>query len=271
MCIIAGAGAAAGASLAISAVSTVASIGMGVMQAQQQAAQANAALQMQAQQAERQQQMAYQQAVMQQQQERQRLTMQQRQQQTMVNLQISQSNATMVNQFNQQRQQVNNERESIMSRNQANKLTYQRSKETFEEQVRNNNSAANKVYMAEQAKVDEARKKAAFEQQSLLAKSIGDKGKVLAAGRTGQSVGLLVNDVERQLGFAQAQEQATFRSKEEQALLAMDSAWLQATGENNRAASQVAWNPADPYLPKMPDKPSFIDGQDFAIGVPQDV
>lgn len=262
---------AAAATLAISAVSTVSSIGMGIYSAQQQAAQAQAGLNMQAQQAERQQQLAFQQATMQQEQERNRLVLNQRQQQQQMNLQIANSNASMVNQFNQQQRQVLNEQSSIMSRHQAEKLTYQRSKETFDEQVKNNNQAANRVYMAEQAKTNEAQKKAAFEQQALLAKSIGDKGKVLAAGRTGQSVGLLVNDVERQLGFATAAEEAMARSKEEQALLAMDGAFLQAQSQNNQAASQVAWNPSDPYLPAMPDTPAFIDGSEFTIGVPSNV
>ena len=66
-------------------------------------------------------------------------------------------------------------------------MIYQRSKETYEEQARLNNEAANRVYMGEQAKIDEARKQAAFEAQSILAKSIGTKGKVLASGRSGQS------------------------------------------------------------------------------------
>ena len=265
MCIAAAAVPAA--SLAISAVSTVASIGMGIYSAQQQAAQAQASLNMQAQQAERQQQMAHQQAVLQQQQERQRLTMQQRQQAAQMNLTIANNNAQMQNQYRQQQQQVLNERESIMSRNQAEKVNFQRSKESFEDQVRNNNEAANRVYMGEQAKISEAQKKAAFEQQSLLAKSIGAQGKVLAAGRTGQSVGLLVSDVERQAGFDIAAESAMADSKSEQALLAMDSAFLQAQGQNNQAASRVAYNPTEPYLPKMPDVPNFIDGSDFAIGV----
>ena len=261
----------AAATLAISAVSTVSSIGMGIYSAQQQAAQAQAGLNMQAQQAERQQQLAFQQATMQQEQERNRLVLSQRQQQQQMNLQIANSNASMINQFNQQQRQVLNERASLMSRNQAEKLTYQRSKETFDEQVRNNNQAANRVYMAEQSKINEAEKKAAFEQQAMLSKSIGDKGKVLAAGRSGQSVGLLINDVERQLGFATAAEDAMAMSKKEQGLLAMDSAFLQAQSQNNQAASQVSWNPSDPYLPAMPDTPSFIDGSEFTIGVPSDV
>lgn len=253
------------ATLAISAVSTVASIGMGIMSAQQQAAQAQAQMNLQAQQAQRQQQMQHQSMVMQMQQQHRTQTLQQQQQAQNHALQVQQSNAQMLNQYRQQQQQVINERESIMSRDQANKLNYQRTLESAQEQSRLNNQAANRTYMAEQAKIDEARKKAAFEQQAILAKSIGDKGKVLAAGRTGQSVGLLVNDIERQAGFALAQEGAMARSKGELATIGMESAFLQAQSENNRAASQVAWNPSQPYLPQMPDTPAFIDGKELSI------
>lgn len=253
------------ATLAISAVSTVASIGMGIMSAQQQAAQAQAALNMQAQQAERQQQMHYQSMVLQQQQQRDQQILQQRQTQQAHNLQVQQSNASMLNQYQQQQQQVLNERASIQSRHAADKLTYQRTLESSQEQSRLNNQAANRTYMAEQAKINEAKKKAAFEQQAILAKSIGDKGKVLAAGRSGQSVGLLVNDIERQAGFAMAQESAMARSREEAALLGMEGAFLQAKSDNNKAAGQVAWNPAAPYMPSMPSLPNFIDGNALSI------
>ena len=253
------------ASLAISAASTVAGIGMSIYSAQQQAAQAQASMQMQAQQANRQQQMQYQSAMQQQQQQRQNLTLQQRQQQQQYNLGIQQSNAQMVNQYNQQVQQVNNDRAGIASRHAAEKLTYQRGLETSQEQARLNNAAANRVYMGEQAKINEAQKKAAFEQQAILAKSIGAKGSVLAAGRTGQSVGLLVNDVERQAGFAQAQELAMLDSTKEQSLINMEGTFLQTQSDNQKAANNVSWNPADPYMPANPDLPNFVNGQDFAI------
>lgn len=253
------------ASLAISAASTVASIGMGIMSAQQQAAQAQAAMNMQAQQAERQQQMQYQSSVMQMEQQRRQQTLQQRQTQQAHNLQVQQANTSILNQHQQQQQQVLNERAGIASRHAAEKLTYQRSLETSQDQVRLNNEAANRVYMSEQAKISESKKKAAFEQQAILAKSIGAKGKVLAAGRTGQSVGLLVNDIERQAGFAIAQEDAMARSKEEAAMLGMEGAFLEAQSGNNRAVSQVAWNPTTPYMPGLPDNPNLIDGNEFSI------
>lgn len=253
------------ASLAISAVSTVASIGMGVMQAQQQAAQAQAQLNMQAQQAQRQQQMQHQSMVMQQEQQYQNLELQQRQQQQNYNLSVANSNAQMLNQYNQQIEQVKNERASIASRHAAEKLTYQRTLESAQEQSRLNNEAANRVYMGEQAKMNEARKKAAFEQQAILAKSIGAKGSVLAAGRTGQSVGLLANDVERQAGFAIAQEAAMAEARNEQSSVAMESAFIQNQSDNQKAANNVSWNPSDPYMPGLPDTPAFINGEDFSI------
>lgn len=253
------------ASLAISAASTVASIGMSVYSAQQQASQAQASMQMQAQHAQRQQEMQYQQSVQQQEQQRQNLTLQQRQQQQQYNLSIQQSNAQLINQYNQQVQQVNNDRAGIASRHAAEKLTYQRGLETSQEQARLNNEAANRVYMGEQAKINEAQKKAAFEQQAILAKSIGAKGSVLAAGRTGQSVGLLVNDVERQAGFAQAQELAMLDSTREQSLINMEGTFLQAESDNQKAVNNVSWNPADPYMPSNPSLPNFVNGQDFAI------
>lgn len=253
------------ATLAITAVSTVASIGMGIMSAQQQAAQAQAQLNLQAQQAQRQQEMQYQSMTLQMEQQHRQQSLAQQQQAQNYALQVQQSNAQMLNQYRQQQQSVLNERSTIMSRHQADKLNYQRGLESSQEQSRLNNKAANRTYMAEQAKIDEARKKAAFEQQSILAKSIGDKGSVLAAGRTGQSVGLLVNDIERQAGFAIAQEGAMAKSREDIATIGMESAFLQAQSDNNRAASNVPWNPAAPYLPQMPDVPAFIDGSNLSI------
>ena len=258
------------ATLAISAVSTVASIGMGIYSAQQQASQAQAQMNMQA----RQQQLAQQQQrqSMIQQQEMQRQSMlqsqqqnyqnqvlQQRQQQDQYNLQVLQSNNQILNQYNQQRQQVEMERAGIMSKHQAELTAYQRRKETADKQVRFNNEAANKVYEQEQIKMDEARKKAAFAQQTALAKSIGAKGAILSAGRTGQSVGLLINDVERQSGFEQAMADASKESTIQQSQISMDQAFLQSLGANNQAVSNVGMRPQDPYMPAFPGIPNFVD------------
>ncbi len=213
------------ASLAISAVSTVASIGMGIAQQQQQAAQAQAQMQMQ--------QEHQRQSMMQQMnQQRDNQILQQRQAQQSHNLQVEQSNVQMLNQYKQQQQAWRAEVGSIQNRHSADKLSYQRSREQYEKQIKNNAEGANRVYMQEQAKVTEVKKAAAFKMQENLAKAIGTEGTILASGRTGQSVGLLVNDVNRQMGFQQAQELAQKQKESnEQSISGPSSSLAEGEGE----------------------------------------
>ena len=253
------AAAAATATMVISGIGTAASIGMGIMSAQQQSAQAQAQMNMQAQQQQQNMQMQRQSMIQQQNQQRQSLELNQRQQQDQYRLQVEQSNNQILNQYNQQRQQVEMERANIMAKHKADRIAYQREVETADTQVRFNNEAANRVYEQEQTKITEAKKKAAFAQQTALAKSIGAKGSILAAGRTGQSVGLLLNDAERQSGFAQAQADAMAQSLVDQSAISMDQAYLQSIGANNRAQSQVGMRPENPFMPSFPGIPNFVD------------
>lgn len=260
--------------LAVSAASAVASVGMGIYSAQQQASQAQASMNMQAQQAQQQAQMQQDQQrqsmIQQQNQQRnQQIFMQQQQQQTMQmqaqqqaeqrDLQVRQSNVQIANQYNQQRRQVAAEREQIMSKYSADRIGYQRDVETANKQKYFNNEAANAVYKQEQLKMSEAKKKAAFASQTALAKSIGAQGSILAAGRTGQSVGLLVNDAERQAGFEQAQADASLESSLQMGAIGMDQALLQNKSANQKAENNVGYDPNLPYMPSMPGIPNFID------------
>ena len=145
-----------------------------------------------------------------------------------------------------------------MRRNEIDRQLYQSSVEDAREQITLNNEGANRAQVAEQAKLNEVRKKALFEQQNLLAKSIGAKGSILARGQSGQSIGLLSMDVDRQKGFAEAQEMASLDSAGEQALLNMDAAYLQAESQNNKASSQIGFNPTNPYLPTNPKAPQLV-------------
>tara|TARA_B100001063_G_C16697400_1_gene520611 strand:+ start:278 stop:949 length:672 start_codon:yes stop_codon:yes gene_type:complete len=118
----------------------------------------------------------------------------------------------------------------------------------FERNFKNVNEAANKSYVQEQVKLQEKKDAAAFKSQEILAKSIGMQGSVLAAGQSGQSVGLLVSDAERQAGFALAQENATIRSAEKQADVASDVAFSQAKSSANTAFNQLQITPQAPVL-----------------------
>ena len=151
------------------------------------------------------------------------------------------------------------ERNRIQQKYEADRIAHQRSVEEQDTQIKYNNEAANKVYQQEQAKMTEAKKKAAFAQQTALAKAIGSKGAILSAGRTGQSVGLLVNDAERQSGFARAQADAQLASTLEQSQISMDQAFLQSIGANNQAESRKGMRPQDPYHAILTWHPNFVD------------
>ena len=111
---------------------------------------------------------------------------------------------------------------------------------SFYQQLDNINSAANKTYVQEQNKIAESRQKAAFKTQEILRKSIGIQGKILASGATGQSVGLLALDAERQAGFAQAQQNASVDSAILQSAVSQDIAFDQAKSSANQAFSRTA-------------------------------
>ena len=242
-------------SLAISGVTAAASIGFGLYSAQQQQQQiANAE---RARQVQQQQQVAN--AIRQQNQQQATQTQALKQQQEQANLQVQQANQSILTQYEQQVRATKAERESIVSRFAADKLGYQRSKEQADKQYGLNAEALNTAYMQEQTKLKEVRQKAAFESQAALAKSIGMKGKILASGRTGQSVGLLVKDVERQSGFEIAAQEASVDSAKDAAGISMDQAFNQAESANAQAASKIGFNPQKPYLPEMPGSPNFVD------------
>tara|TARA_Y100000004_G_scaffold82675_1_gene92707 strand:+ start:1235 stop:1870 length:636 start_codon:yes stop_codon:yes gene_type:complete len=115
----------------------------------------------------------------------------------------------------------------------------QASTKSFYQQLDNINSAANKTYVQEQNKIAESRQKAAFKTQEILRKSIGIQGKILASGATGQSVGLLALDAERQAGFAQAQQNASVDSAVLQGAVTQDIAFDQAKSAANQAFNRT--------------------------------
>lgn len=174
------------------------------------------------------------------------------------NLQIEQMNAQLADRYTQQREAVRAERNQLLKKFETDKRVYQDSKETAQKQKVENASAANRAYVSEQAKLEGKRREAAFEAQSILAKSIGAKGTILASGRTGQSVGLLLGDVERQAGFQKAQQQAMLEQDRVAAIIGMDDAFEQKKAADAAAEAQVGFDPTMPYLPKMPEVPTFV-------------
>ena len=194
------------AGLAISAVSTVA----GIMQSQQSA-------QMQAQQAAQQAALAKQQ-------------------------QTAQANY----QYQVAQQQTAYQRAQAQTLYQGQQRAYTAAQRAYQQQVFNNNRSANLVYQTEQMRLAEKRQELAFKSQEIYAKQIGDAGRVLATGQSGQSVGALVRDAQAQGGFAQAKEDASFLSAANQTQLAQVKAGMENESANNQAFSALPLPPIPP-------------------------
>lgn len=82
----------------------------------------------------------------------------------------------------------------------AQMAAYQRSEEAYKQQLELNAQAANRAYESEQLKLQGEFMKASQEAQGKLAQSLRTQGSVLASGRSGQSIGLLMSDAEREYG-----------------------------------------------------------------------
>jgi hypothetical protein len=164
----------------------------------------------------------------------------------------------------QAQQQAFTERAQQVQRHKAEIAAQQTQVNQYYKQATNINQAANASFTAEQVKLNEARQKTMFERQNLLAKSIGAKGSILATGATGQSVGLLMNDADRQYGFAAAQHDASLESALQQAGVNMDQIGIQQQSSLNQAASQVA---APIQAPQFAATPVGI-GKNLGLGIP---
>ena len=165
-------------------------------------------------------------------------------------------------QLQQQRQQA-----QIANQKTANQYTgevaaQQAKNMAYQQQVINNQTAANKSFAQEQTKLNEARDKAAFKAQEIYAKSIGAKGSVLATGATGQSVGLLALDADRQAGLGFAAQDASVRSAAQQAAVGADLAATQADSSNNQAYSSLGVPVQMPTLSPSPGG-GPIDGPEY--------
>ena len=162
-----------------------------------------------------------------------------------------------------QQQQANQARETqrrqaeIANQQSANNLVgevaqQKAAQDAYQQNLVNTTSAANKVAAGEQAKLTEARKKAAFKSQNIYAKSIGAKGTVLATGATGQSMGLLALDADRQAGLGLAEQYATVDSAATQAAIGAQVGFDQKTNADNNAYSQLGIPATAPVMQQAP-------------------
>ena len=164
---------------------------------------------------------------------------------------------------NQQRQ-VQFEREQQMLKHVGDVRAQQAANLAAEKNMFYARMGQNRQQINEQLKLKESRDRMQFAMQKIYQKQIGALGSVLAAGGTGQSIGLMALDAERQAGLAAAQERASYRSAEAQATNQMDLARINAQSDINRTASSV---PAPVRAPQFSPQVAGIGGIG-GLGIP---
>jgi len=123
---------------------------------------------------------------------------------------------------------------------------YQESERAHREQIDNNARAANRAYESEQRKLDFAYNKAAQESQQSMISALQQQGAILASGRQGQSVGLLMGDAERTAGRDIATLGMNLAYAQTDYFLGAENAFIDATSANNMAAAGRMARPTKP-------------------------
>jgi len=138
------------------------------------------------------------------------------------------------------------------------------SEELVNSQLALNQSATSRAITAEQQKLRDAQAQAAFEGQRLLSTNLQTQGSVLASGRTGQSIGLLVNDANRSYSqdasILNRNIQTAYGDYQNNSAMAV----LRQLNADADATSRLLPRPIEPMtLPDVP-RPVFAEVPDFA-------
>lgn len=129
---------------------------------------------------------------------------------------------------------------------QAQMAAYQQSERAYNEQIRLNAEAANRGYISEQQKLQGEFMKTSQEAQARLIQSLQAQGTVLASGRSGQSIGLLVSDAEREYGRDLANIAQNLAFARQDYGTGVESIYQNAKSANNVAAANRMLQPTAP-------------------------
>jgi hypothetical protein len=128
----------------------------------------------------------------------------------------------------------------------AQMAAFRRSEQVYNEQLRLNQEAANRGYVSEQQKLQGEFMKASQEAQQRLVTSLQAQGTVLASGRTGQSIGLLLSDAERGYGTDLANIAQNLAFARQDYATGAEGIFLNQQSANNVAASNRMLQPSKP-------------------------
>lgn len=127
----------------------------------------------------------------------------------------------------------------------------------FEQQVQQNNLAANRAYMNEMLKLDQLMKSQSFKNQDAKVLLQREMGKVAARGTAGQSALAAQQSLLAQSGRNEAIREETFRNAALFARVRNEDTAMRANFDNTRAFNEVAIAPTNTLNPA---KPTLVDG-----------
>lgn len=125
----------------------------------------------------------------------------------------------------------------------VNMRAYQVSERAYNQQLDLNRQAAGRAYEREQLKLKGEYDKASQDAQDLLVSKMQAQGQALASGRTGQSIGLLVNDAQREYGRDLANLGTNLGYATTESILGMEDIFQQQKSADLAAASNRMLQP----------------------------
>ena len=162
--------------------------------------------------------------------------------------------------YSQQQQQAAYENAIAQRQYQAQMAAYEQSERAYEEQLRLTREAASNSYAAKQRELQAEFRKASEEAQRLSVKTLQQQGQVLATGRTGQSIGLLVADAERMEGRDYAMLGQNLAYATEDYYIGAQNIFNQAQSQINVAASGRQIEPSAPIPVPGPSGLGLVAG-----------
>jgi len=143
---------------------------------------------------------------------------------------------------------------------QAQMAAHAHSEQAFNEQMRLNQEAASRAYVAEQERLKFEQQSAALEAQKLLISSTQAQGKIAASGRTGQSIGLLMSDVDREMGRDLAVLGLSLSNAHQDYFTNTEAIFNQAQSTINQAQSSRMLRPSEPLRAPGPSPFGLLAG-----------
>jgi hypothetical protein len=167
--------------------------------------------------------------------------------------------------YTQQQQEANYQNALAQQQYQSQMAAYQRSEQAYQEQIRLNLDAANRAYTSKQAELATEFRKATEEAQKLSVKSLQQQGTILASGRTGQSLGVLMTDAERMFGRDYALLGQNLAYATQDYFTGADTIFNQTQSQQNIAASQRMMEPSAPIPIPGPSGIGLVAGLGGAV------